>query len=246
MFTNIKRKVFYTAITVLLLANIFTLIFFWLHQFHSKLPMPPEEHGKGPEAFLIKELSLDSTQILQYRTLKLEHRKNANNTQQAIQSLKDSLFNQFNTNNNALKQHLLQQLGKKEIEMNETLFNHFKQLRALCNDEQKKKFDTIIKKAIHLIQNKSQQPKIASNPTSNQSDAVNNPPTNESNNNQNTTPPLPPHRHHPPMPPIDDANDEERLPPPPPNHHKPFPPHHLPNKNKNDKQPPLPPPPPNF
>ena len=72
---------------------------------------------------------------------------------------KDSLFNllKTSTTNDALVQETLKNIGEKEIAIQQHLFEHFKKVRALCNEEQKKKFDLVIQEAMRMIANQRPQ-----------------------------------------------------------------------------------------
>ena len=154
-----KRRILNIAIVLLLLANITTIVLFWLRQEHNKPPMPPNNREGGAAGFLIKELNLDSAQVGTYLSLKQEHGKAAQENRDAVRLLKDSLFAylQLPITGDSSIQHILQSLGEKEAAANFALFAHFKKLRALCNETQKKKFDAILFKAIHMIEDGKKQ-----------------------------------------------------------------------------------------
>ncbi len=241
----IKRRILNIAIVLLLLANITTIGLFWLRQEHNKPPMPPNNREGGAAGFLIKELNLDSAQVGAYLSLKQEHGKAAQENRDAVRLLKDSLFAYLqlpNTGDSSI-QHIIQSLGEKEAAANFALFAHFKKLRALCNETQKKKFDAILFKAIHMIEDGKKQRNMQAPPQN--SDLQKHDTADRADNNrrkENRPPPprfgeRPPHR--------EDESFDEHRPPPPPNGDRPFPPpNHPPNARERDGHRPPPPPPP--
>jgi hypothetical protein len=238
-----KRRILNIAIVLLLVANITTIALFWLRQEHNKPPMPPNNREGGAAGFLIKELNLDSTQVGAYLSLKQEHGKAAQENRNAIRLLKDSLFGYLqlpNTSDSAV-QHIVQSLGANEAAANLALFAHFKKLRSLCNETQKKKFDEILFHAIHMIENGKKQRNMQAPPPNH--DFQKRDSTNRSQNErrkENRPPPprfgeRPPHN--------EDGSFDEHRPPPPPRGDRPFPPNHPTHgRERNEHRPPPPPP----
>ena len=153
-----KSRIFTIVILLLLIANIATLTFFWWQKDKNKLPPNPNKNG-GPFAFLVKELALDSNQQAAYKELRDQHQQSMNSFRKESRDAKDSLFNllKTSTTNDALVQETLKNIGEKEIAIQQHVFEHFKKVRALCNEEQKKKFDLVIKEAMRMIANQRPQ-----------------------------------------------------------------------------------------
>ncbi len=229
-----KSRILNIAIVLLLLANITTICLFWLRQEHNKPPIPPNNREGGAARFLIKELNLDSAQINTYLSLKEEHGKAAQENRNAVRQLKDTLFTylQLPNTSDSTVQHIVQLLGAKEAAANLALFAHFKKLRALCNETQKKKFDEILFKAIHMIENGKRQRNMQAPPPNNDFQKRDSTERLQTDRRKENRPPpprfgeRPPHgadgsfdEHRPPPPPhgIRRERGEHRPPPPPPN-----------------------------
>jgi hypothetical protein len=102
----------------------------------------PLKHPPRPEEILRKELQLTDEQMNSYRELIREHRIIADPLENEIRVLRKQLLN-YNEPDSS-KSSLADAIGKKQSEFETTLFEHFKKVRALCTDEQKKKFDDVL------------------------------------------------------------------------------------------------------
>lgn len=113
--------------------------------------MPPQQKS-GAYGFLRKELQLDSAQIQQYQLLRDNHKKCADSIRQETIVLKDSLFQllkQHISSDIAVQKHLTA-IAQNERNLDELTFNHFKRVRAICNEQQQVKFDEVIATAIKM------------------------------------------------------------------------------------------------
>ena len=145
-----------TILTLLLVtANIVTLTLLWTGHRKGEREergMPPPAQGPVFE-FLNNELKLDSSQREAYRKLREEHQQAQKAIQDSIRKQKDAFF------------ALLQQTGVADTEIEAAAkkisdtqqklelltFRHFQKLRALCNAEQQKKFDSIIQDVLRRM-----------------------------------------------------------------------------------------------
>jgi protein CpxP len=138
-----------TILTLLLVtANIVTLTLLWTS--HGKRDredrgMPPPQ-GQVFE-FLNNELKLDSSQREAYRKLREEHQQSQQVIQDSTRKQKDAFFALLQQP--AVADGEVEAAAKKITDTQQKLelltFRHFQKLRALCNTEQQKKFDSIIK-----------------------------------------------------------------------------------------------------
>jgi len=114
---------------------------------------PGQNDPQDAKSFIIKELSLNEQQKSAYKELREEHQKKLRDLHESFKEAKEHLFDlldQENPSDSLVEQASLQTAQiQQQIEM--ATFNHFKKLKALCNAEQKKKFDSIIREAIRLI-----------------------------------------------------------------------------------------------
>ena len=197
-----KNKLLTWLVATLLLANALTIIFFWINR---------PERNKGaegtPREFLVHELELDSSQLIAFQDLIEAHQGSARSLKKEIRTAKENLFQLLKQPviPDPEKMKAVQAITTKIQELELLNLDHFQKLRALCNDEQKKKFDGLLDQLAGMM-TEARPPKIGMPP----------PPTPEGVGH-----PPPPEGHHPPPP-----RGEGHPPPPPPNGdgHHPLPP----------------------
>ena len=135
-----KSKLLPILLFLLMLLN-GVLIFMLINKPHEKRKDRPERN------FLTEQLQFSDTQKEQFVELDKLHRVNMMGIDKAIKEQKDVLFNSFskeNFNLDSLTNKIGFLEGKKEAEV----FSFFHKVRTLCNLNQAKKFDKIIKKAL--------------------------------------------------------------------------------------------------
>lgn len=127
-------------IVFLLLINLSTILFMWLHRPHR------EGEVRG---FFEKELQFSPQQVDSFDVLKEEHRNNMEQLKAKSKQLHDAYFDLLknpSVDTATVSKAALQLAMLKEQEEKVT-FYHFQKVRALCNEAQKIKFDKIIKEA---------------------------------------------------------------------------------------------------
>lgn len=147
-----KNKWVGVITSVLLIANIITLVLLWTgHRQDSGAGkfMPPP--GAGPAfEFVVQELGMTQQQQDAYRHLRDEH-------QQQIRPLTDSLAISKKAYFSLLKDSsitdsLLLKFSGKTVQLQQQMelvhFRHFQKLRALCTVDQQQKFDNIIQEIL--------------------------------------------------------------------------------------------------
>lgn len=138
---------------VLLVANIVTLSMLWFS--HHR---PGPDKGKagmqdGPFEYICKELSLTPEQKTAYGKLKEENQQAQQPLRDSMGKAKDAFFSLLK--NEQVPDSLLKDYSERSSRISEAFdmlnFRHFQQVRALCNPEQKKKFDSLIITVIHQM-----------------------------------------------------------------------------------------------
>lgn len=142
----------WTTIIILLLValNIATLVSFWLLR-----EGPPRRAGNqsGAMEFLIKELGFDSIQKQKLLVFKEDHQKKMREVRSKNREVKEALFDLLkNTNTpDSVIEKAAQASVVYDVQTEIITFKHFQQIRSLCTDEQKKKFDEVIDKVLHMM-----------------------------------------------------------------------------------------------
>ena len=143
-----KNKFLTWLVATLLVANAVTILFFWINR-------PERMQGpKGsPREFLVNALELDSSQLDAFQALIEKHQASARPLKKEIRTAKENLFQ-------LLKQPVIPGPEKMKAVQAITLniqalellnLDHFQQLRALCNEKQKKKFDGLLDQLAGLM-----------------------------------------------------------------------------------------------
>lgn len=166
-----KNKILTIAVVALIVTNLGILVYIWYERTQSFNPtdrMPPGERiqrseGKppqdrmpsegGPKEFLIRELKLDEKQIEDYGKLVDEHRTEMKRIREKIRNEKDNLWKEITKpkNENNSVERSAAEIGEDQKQIELITFAHFKKVRELCNDDQKKKFDEVIQEALKMI-----------------------------------------------------------------------------------------------
>jgi len=155
--SNTTNNRWFTIITLLLLtANIVTLALLWTNKKpdreHFNPPPPPQQGGQVFE-FVTRELNLDSAQQSTYKILRDEHQSQVRPLQDSIGRAKDSFFDLLKQENvsDSLVESASKKIGNLEQQRDVFTFRHFQKLRAICNNEQKNKFDSVIQQALRQM-----------------------------------------------------------------------------------------------
>ena len=139
-----NTKFLKTVIFFLLLINASTIAFMWINRPHSK-----DNIGD----FFANELHFTSKQKDQFIVLRDEHRKEKESLRELNKEKHDAYFELLKNptiDSISYKKAVSDLLKIKEKEEGNT-FNHFQKIRAICDENQKKKFDKIIKNAARML-----------------------------------------------------------------------------------------------
>jgi competence protein ComGC len=125
-----KNRIYLIVIIALVLSHV--VLF--------SIPLLKGPAKKHPKKVMIHELSLSVDQVASYEVLIDEHRK-------SIRALKAKIQTERMRSYTALKNEEtiaeLNVITKVQHKIEQAHFSHFKALRALCDDAQKKKFDAL-------------------------------------------------------------------------------------------------------
>lgn len=135
-----KSKLLPILLVVLIFLNVF-LIFMLIKKPHLNRKENAERN------FLIEQLQFSEGQQEKFKSLDNIHRDRMMNLEFSIRKQKDILFNSF-ADKTLNVDSLVRVAGNLEIKKELEVFNFFKEVRKICNPEQQKKFDAIIKEAI--------------------------------------------------------------------------------------------------
>ena len=145
---NNKTKFLYFIIIALLLMNAGTLTVMFMHSH-------PHDGNNLQEVsrWLTEQLKLNAEQQEKYKALQDEHRKNMESIHEQDRNLHDRYFELLHGETidsvrvNQLADSIA--INRKQTEL--TTFYDFKKIRAICNTEQQKKFDSIIGEVLKMM-----------------------------------------------------------------------------------------------
>jgi Spy/CpxP family protein refolding chaperone len=145
------KKIFNNKITtwfisILIIANIATLAFFWIGHFKNQKENSPKE-------FLSKKLNFSKSQKNAYFTLAKEHNESAKIIRDHIKNDKESLFQllKSDTINDSIRNDKALKVSMSIQSLDILTFEHFRKVRALCTEEQKPQFDDLIQKMVSAV-----------------------------------------------------------------------------------------------
>lgn len=142
------NKLLFLLIAVLLFSNLTLLGFvFWGNRKEKKYP----ERGKSFSDFFEKQLGFTNDQVEKFHKLRDEHFERIRPYLKEVRAAKDSLFMLMQRSDvpDSLVEKAADKLAEKEKAQELQGFHHFKQVRELCNGEQKIKFDSLMIRIIN-------------------------------------------------------------------------------------------------
>lgn len=147
-----KVKVLTGLVVVLLLINITTIASIWHMVDFERLSLRGQ-HPQGPKEFIIAKLGLDEEQQKVFEVLRKEHFTEMRTLQHNIRIEKDAMHELLKDDAPDTAQTFahISRIMQQEERLERITFEHFRKVRALCNDEQKQHFDVIIDQVMRMI-----------------------------------------------------------------------------------------------
>lgn len=143
MNTQPKSKVLLLIIGILLLANIATLSFFLLNKCsHSKTGK--QDRVDMVAAYLKREVGFNEAQLAKYDTLSKIHRSEMKPAYDSIASKREMVLKQLGANQfmDSSMNTAAAGIAAQQQSFETRMFNHLKDIRAICTPAQKLIFDT--------------------------------------------------------------------------------------------------------
>ena len=151
-----KTKILSIAVVVLLLVNITTLASIWPYIDLKNFTFTPPSPGNTKE-FIINKLNLDKEQQKVFEELRNNHFEEMRSLQASISDEKDAMYGQLKSNlpDTVATYGHIARIMQHEERLDHITLEHFRKVRAICNDEQKQHFDVIIDKVMHVVKKDS-------------------------------------------------------------------------------------------
>ena len=159
-----QRRNLVVTIVVLILLNIVTLLLLWFgrpkYDSQNGIGMPERERGQV-QKLLKEELNFSEKQTEQYIVLRKEHRENTIQLNKEIRKIKREMFDHVLLNDGtALSDSLLKLTLEKQAQIEKLTFQHFQELKKICNSDQLQK----LMKIMHRILGPPQSEKMGGPP----------------------------------------------------------------------------------
>lgn len=140
-----KNTIVYLLIVFLAIANIFLMVNYLGH--------PKGKKGGNPGDFVAKELKFDDSQMQQFKTLNDNHEVEMRAIAGHAKKLKGSLFTKIseeNVSSNTIDS-IITLIGAYESKRDLKTYKHFREIQEICTDEQKERFNSIVKQALKKV-----------------------------------------------------------------------------------------------
>ena len=148
--TSSRNKVLMLIISVLLISNLALVGFMVFGKKQGGKFQKPR--GEDFSNYFKKELNFNEEQSSKFQQLITSHFEKLKPIMGEVRKAKDSMFSlmrQPTMPSDSVLQNAAENIAQKQKLQELQSFNHFRQVRDLCNEEQKPKFDSLISKMIN-------------------------------------------------------------------------------------------------
>jgi periplasmic protein CpxP/Spy len=143
---NPRNKWLVLLVIFLLLVNIGLILFFTMFKDDKRRRGGPGDRSKYMVEMMTRELSLNPQQVTAVTALVEENSKKIQTLFGSLQNSKDSLYKNFGQS--AMPDSLLAKhtatIGDHIQQLDSMQYRYFQKIRALCNENQQKKFDELL------------------------------------------------------------------------------------------------------
>ena len=149
-----RNKGWAIAFLLLIFLNIATLTALWLMKDGRPLPFLKEKDPKsGVVDFLVKELGFDSLQKQKLIILRDAHQQKVMGLRKMNREAKDAFFDLLQRSDlpDSVIENGAKNAARFDQELDVLTFQHFREIRNLCTQEQKKKFENVIREVLKMI-----------------------------------------------------------------------------------------------
>jgi len=151
---NNQLKFWKWSVLLLAVLNICLLGSIWLKQnglSPDEMHRPP--HGEGAADFLLEQLKFTEQQKAEFEKLKEAHHHSVDSLREISKEAHHLFFDNLKNEkpDTAKINELARAIANNQTQIELVTFNHFKEVRKLCNDKQKATFDEIIQEVLRRM-----------------------------------------------------------------------------------------------
>lgn len=145
-----KETLLTVSVITLLLLNLGTLSFLF---FAGRPPHFAHNGPPPPNELIVNELKLNDTQQTRFDKMRQEHHEAMKTLDEENRHLVEQYFKLINISNpdTVLKDSIEKQISAIQFKKASITFNHFSELKKICTEEQKKRFDTLLPRLIFML-----------------------------------------------------------------------------------------------
>ena len=100
---------------------------------------------------IIKELSLDEQQQDKFSTMREQHHSNMILLDRELEETAKSYLSKMVSTDTSNVDSLRQAIGRLEMQRASVTYQHFKDLRSICNAEQQEKFEALLPELFRIL-----------------------------------------------------------------------------------------------
>lgn len=151
-----KNKFNFWLVLVLVILNAGTLGILWYGHF-QKPQLQQRGNRPDPEEFFIRELNLNQQQAQSLTFLRSEHFKKTDSVMNIIHQLRIEMIEELfsDTPDSLQVKRISQQIGKEQAQFEILIYDHFNDVKQLCDVKYHEKLKQII---LDVIKTKSHRP----------------------------------------------------------------------------------------
>jgi len=145
-----NKRFLWIIILALLILNLASLATIWVREWDDKSSRARESIPPiARDHFLKRQLNFSAEQQTKFDTLFSKHRNQLELKADEIRSLREELMNLMRSQEfTSESEAIVRRIGERQSELEILNYNHFKEVMAICNDEQKQIFIETLKRAV--------------------------------------------------------------------------------------------------
>lgn len=147
------KKIFTVVIIILLIANMVLLGFFMMNRQDQNKGSKKSNQNESPKTLIIKRLDFNESQKEQFLNMVTLHREKILLLDERITNDKRQLFSLLSepTPNIKAADSLTSGIASLQKQIETLHFNHFQEVKAMCNENQVPKFNDLSKDIVDIF-----------------------------------------------------------------------------------------------
>lgn len=153
-----KTKLLTIAVVGLLIINLGVLALFFFTKPSALPEKMPFSEQQGPKKIIIEKLHLNRVQVQEYEVLIKTHQEKIKTLNDSIKSYKNELYATLVNDTSSIKDALISKIAVLQQKIEQTHYDHFIEIRAICKPEQYKYFNELTEELSSFFGSNRQAP----------------------------------------------------------------------------------------